>query len=128
MNLAQRIVVGAVGIAALLMMLYPPFYVRAANGVLSNLGYHFLLDPPSRSGPVFGLVHVPTLLVQFVALVIVGAAAWFAVGGVKLRKRPPQAEPRFNPARAAEIMAETELAARSGATAQSISDRNAQIQ
>ena len=105
MKTPQKLVVTVIGIAALLLMLYPPFYIRGANGVATNLGYHFLLDPPRR-GEIVALIHVPTLLVQFVGLLLVGGAASIVAGSVQftLKRVGVGPGPKFNPAVAAAII------------------------
>lgn len=80
MNLLQKIAVAAVGIAALGMLLFPPFYARASSGAEINLGYAFVLDPP-RDGRA--LVHTPTLYAQLVGLLVVGAAGWLLAGSIR---------------------------------------------
>ena len=90
MNAMQRLVLIAIGLGALVMLLYPPFYLRFPNGVVDNLGYHFLFDPPYRS-TVTASVHTPTLLVQLLGLLITGVSAWFLVGTSLSRRRDPAA-------------------------------------
>jgi hypothetical protein len=95
-NTTQRLVLVAVGVVALAMFLFPPFYLRYANGVVANLGYHFLFDPPTERGlRAAGLVHAPTLLVQFLGLLVVGGVAWLLGGALPARKERP-AERRSN--------------------------------
>lgn len=89
----QRLVLVAVGLGAVVMLLFPPFYMRYANGVTSNLGYHFLFDPPNRSR-IVGLVHVPTLSVQFLVLFIVGGSMWFLAGTAQSRRKGAPASAR----------------------------------
>jgi hypothetical protein len=85
MNTVQRLVLIAITLGALIIFLYPPFYVRYPTGVESNLGYHFLLDPPSRSG-IVAFVHVPTLLIQSLGLLIVGGSVWLVAGTLPWRR------------------------------------------
>jgi len=89
MNVLQRLVLIAVGLGALLMLLYPPFYMRYPNGVVDNLGYHFLFDPPYRS-QVTASVYAPTLLVQLLGLVI-GVSVWLLLGTSRQSRRDPEA-------------------------------------
>jgi len=96
MNTMQRLVLMAVGIGALMMLLYPPFYLQYPNGVINNRGYHYLFDPPYRSG-LTASVQASTLLVQLLGLVIVGVSAWFLAGSFPLRRKDPAA--RATPAR-----------------------------
>ena len=106
MNRAQRIVLALVAAAAALMLVYPPFYTQLPNGLVDNLGYGYILDPPEL-GRLHGVVNAATLLVQLIGLSIVGALMWLLAAGVRFH-RPKKAPPpgTFNPAVAAEIMAQ----------------------
>lgn len=71
------------------MILYPPFHIRYANGVIDNLGYHWLFDPPYESG-LTGVVHIPTLFVQLVGLAILGSVLWVTSGFFSTRQQENQ--------------------------------------
>ena len=79
MNVVRRLLLISVGLGAVVILLYPPFYMRYPNGVVDNLGYHFLFDPPARSG-ITASVYSRTLLAQLLGLAIVGVSAWLLVG------------------------------------------------
>jgi hypothetical protein len=59
------------------MLLFPPFDLRLANGVVMNLGYGFLLDPPKR-GQMAGSVDIGLLLVQWVGVLILAVPFWLS--------------------------------------------------
>lgn len=72
----KRIVIGA-AVAVLLTLLFPPFHFRLPNGVVINLGYGFLFDPPQRSAGYVGSVTVDLLLVEWVAIALVSGILWW---------------------------------------------------
>lgn len=85
MNMTQRLVLIAIALGTLVMLLWPPFYTQYANGVVDNLGYHYLFSPPQQ-GRAMGIVHAPTLFVQFLGLLIIGGTAWFLSGSFGQKK------------------------------------------
>lgn len=75
MKEAQRIVLIGVAAVILAMLLYPPYrlYGYGSNSnSLQDSGYAFLFDLPFRAS-----VDVPTLLIQWVGILTVGAIAFF---------------------------------------------------
>jgi hypothetical protein len=81
MNDNQRMVLIAVVGIVLLMLLFPPFQIRFATGVVRNLGYGFLLSPPVYSSYSYpdtpGAVNIGMLVTQWVGIIIAGAVAFF---------------------------------------------------
>jgi len=72
MNQKQRNVLVAVLLAVVLMAAYPPFHFHGQNGVVVNLGYAWLIDPP-RWGNAAATVDITMLLTQWFGVAIVGA-------------------------------------------------------
>jgi len=52
------------------MLLFPPFHVMYAPGIVIDKGYAFILDPPRFWGTVEGTVNMKLLLAQIGAVVI----------------------------------------------------------
>ena len=77
MNENQKKVCQAIVIAIVAMTLYPPFHFQGLNGVVLNLGYGWLLDPPHYSGTILGSVNIGMLLMQWLGVLIVGAIGFF---------------------------------------------------
>lgn len=75
-NVVQRAVLAATGLAAATMVLNPPFSFRYPTGVVENLGYHLILDPPNNRNGITAPVDAATLLAQLAGLLVVGAAAF----------------------------------------------------
>ena len=71
MNSKQRTVLMWVGGAIIAALLYPPFAHHWPNGAVSSAGFAFLFAPPSRA-----LVDVGTLLIEWLAVVVVGTIAF----------------------------------------------------
>lgn len=86
MNTLQRLALIAIGVGAVLMCLYPPFYFQYPNGALVNGGYTFLFDPPER-GSMIALVQAPTLIGQLLGLAVVGSSAWLLAGKRQMKER-----------------------------------------
>ena len=60
-----------------LMIVFPPFYIEI-RGRTNNLGYSFILDPPSFGG-WSGRIDALVLVAQFVGVGVVTALLWLAV-------------------------------------------------
>jgi hypothetical protein len=60
------------------MLIYPPFHVIGKDGVVINMGYGWLFDPPRRSF-IDANVNVSMLLIQWVGALIIGGLAFFLV-------------------------------------------------
>lgn len=67
---------------ALLALLFPPFYIRLQNGIILNMGYSLLFDPPRR-GEIVASVDAPLVLLEWAVIAAITGVAWFIV-----RKRP----------------------------------------
>lgn len=75
MNQSQRKVLFWAGAVVVVMLLFPPFVAHYRTGTVENCGYEFLLTPPNSSCTV----DIAVLLVQWIAVAIVGAILWFAL-------------------------------------------------
>lgn len=76
MNDKQRnVVIGAI-IAVIVALAYPPFHLHARPGIIINLGYSWLWEPPAR-GSLFGTVNVSLLVVEWLAIALVAGALWW---------------------------------------------------
>lgn len=79
MNTVQRLI-GITAAAAIVgMALYPPFVFVAPNGVTINLGYAWILDPPTFSR-LAGSVNVMMLLAQWAGTLVVAAIGFILAG------------------------------------------------
>ena len=58
------------------MLVYPPFQLSLRNGVIFNMGYGWLFEPPRR-GAIAAIVNVSMLLIQWFAVLVVGCLAFF---------------------------------------------------
>lgn len=78
MNKDQRTILWLLGAVLFTMLVFPPFYFQYSTGVIDNLGYRLIFNPPTVgdgfNSPA-GLIHVPTLLLQIlVAILLAGIA------------------------------------------------------
>ncbi len=80
MNKRQQTILHVCIALIVAMLLFPPFHVRLANGIVANLGYGFLLDPPLR-GSIAGSIDVSVLIVQWVAVILVCGVLWWLAKG-----------------------------------------------
>lgn len=71
--LVQRKLACVTVLAMMVALLFPPFYATL-DGVTINLGYGFLLSPPTVGG-VFAMVQVPLYATQLAALATMGCLA-----------------------------------------------------
>lgn len=62
--------------AALLALLFPPFYARFPNGAVFNMGYSWLFDPPVK-GSITASVDVSMVLLEWVVIAVITGVAWF---------------------------------------------------
>jgi len=76
MNKNQKIVSLSTVVLIVFFLLYPPFRFYSRDGVIINMGYSFILDPPKVHGDPFCVVDTTMLLLQWVAVVIVGFILW----------------------------------------------------
>ncbi|HOD79761.1 MAG TPA: hypothetical protein PKI10_16025 [Syntrophorhabdus sp.] len=72
MNDKQKKVLIASAVTVLVMLLYPPFHVVWEGGKVLSMGYGWIFDPP-----IYSTVNTGLLLTQWVAVLIVGAIAYF---------------------------------------------------
>ena len=88
MNTIQRTILVATAGLLIVMLLFPPFEAKA-DGRTENLGYSFILKPPSdswrtRSGKywrrvrITGSVRVRMLGLQFLTVITAGGILFFA--------------------------------------------------
>lgn len=80
MNSRQRIILKLALAALILAFLFPPFYGRLANGIISNLGYGFIFDPP-KFGALIGSVDIGILVVEWILIVAITGVAWWLSEG-----------------------------------------------
>jgi hypothetical protein len=71
MTRPQRILLSMVAISIVVMVLVPPFVMKA-RGMVQNLGYSFIGDPPLSAYDTPGTVNVELLCLQVVAALLVG--------------------------------------------------------
>lgn len=76
MNTNQKRIITAVIVIIVGMLLYPPFQVIAKNGIVFNMGYDWIFDPPKRRY-IGANVNVSMLLIQWVGVLVVGGLAFF---------------------------------------------------
>jgi len=74
----QKWVLAALIFVIFAMLIYPPFHVIGKDGVVINMGYGWLFDPPRRRF-VDANVNVSMLLIQWVGALIIGGLAFFLV-------------------------------------------------
>lgn len=60
------------------MIAYPPFHVVGINGVVFNMGYGWIFDPPQR-GYMTATVNISMLLTQWIGVLVVGVIAFFVL-------------------------------------------------
>ena len=66
-------------IIILIMILFPPFHVVYAPGIVINEGYHFLNNPPSFRDQIVATVDMKSLFVQLFAVIILASMHLFIV-------------------------------------------------
>ena len=59
------------------MLMFPPFQFRVQNGVVLNLGYGFIFNPPLVNAAAEGSVNIGMLVVQWLGVIIVGGLILF---------------------------------------------------
>lgn len=81
MNSKQRVVLICAAAAVIIAMLFPPFDIRFPNGVTRNIGYGFLFSPAeyatSLGSSYPGSVNVSLLAMEWAAIILVAAVAWW---------------------------------------------------
>jgi small-conductance mechanosensitive channel len=68
------LIVAAICVA--LLLLFPPFYVHLPDGMLSNKGHAFVLNPPNH-GVLVARVDTPVLAADIFGVVVIAALAFF---------------------------------------------------
>ncbi len=63
----------------LVTLLFPPFVIEL-NGATFGLGWNFLFNAPKYGNSFRGVVNVPLLLAEWLAIVLMGAIGWFLAG------------------------------------------------
>jgi hypothetical protein len=79
MNSKQQTILFISAAVIFSMLLFPPFHLRLENGAEFNMGYSFLFNPPSLSTNAFGTINIGTLLVQWVAVILIAGILLLAV-------------------------------------------------
>jgi hypothetical protein len=69
----------------LIMILFPPFHVVYAPGIVIYEGYHFLYSPPSFQGRIVASVDIRSLFVQLFAVIALASMHLYIV-----RDKPKQ--------------------------------------
>lgn len=77
MSRSRTQILMATAIAAVVMLLFPPFEIRLDSATL-NMGYGFLLSPPHQ-GSVSASISLGVLVAQWAVLAFVGFIAWIVV-------------------------------------------------
>ena len=69
----KNILVGVI-IMIVAMLVYPPFQYTGEGGIVTNMGYDWIYDPPHYLGRynAQAIVNVPVLLVQWLGVILVG--------------------------------------------------------
>lgn len=87
-NMKQRRIAMASLAAIILCLAFPPFEIHLQGGIVSNLGYAFIFNPPQWRDLV-GSVNVAVLVSEWLVVAIVGVTLCW------LNKEPPtEAGPR----------------------------------
>jgi len=77
MNKIQKWILIGVIVVIVVMFFFPPFYGSITDGRTVNCGYHFILSD------IRCRINEPTLLTQWVGVLIVGWIAYFIAKGSK---------------------------------------------
>ena len=57
-----------------LTLAFPPFQITFQGGVVRNLGYSFILNPPRYSDRNAGSVNIGLLAMQWLGILIIGVS------------------------------------------------------
>jgi hypothetical protein len=76
MNEKQRKVLVVIAVAVLAMLIYPPYvqYLGGETDTVSSSSYAFIFDLP-----IFSTIHAPTLLIQWLGVLVVGGIVFLVV-------------------------------------------------
>lgn len=76
-NSPQRFILAMTALTIALMLLYPPFEFQVSSGVTVNMGYAFILSPPTfKTSPAVCPIAATTLLLQWLAVLLIGGIAF----------------------------------------------------
>lgn len=75
MNKTQKMIVKCAVAALAAMLVYPPFQIEF-RGIIHNLGYALIFEPP-RWGNYTGTVNLGLLLLQWLGVIIVAGMLWW---------------------------------------------------
>ena len=76
-NKVQRVVILTGAAIMVLMLIYPPFHA-IRNGIITNMGYAFIMNPPKLIGyRIYAEVNHIMLLAQIaIAVIVVALSVW----------------------------------------------------
>ncbi len=78
MNKHQALILFIAAAIIVVMLLFPPFQYQEPREAVLNLGYGFIFSPPTNRYGHLGTVDKGMLLVQWVAVALVGGILCFA--------------------------------------------------
>jgi len=81
MNKYQKIIIILLALIIFFMLIFPPFQLKSANLTI-NKGYAFLFNPPNLA-----TVNIGMLLIQWIAVLLIGTLAFFLAKGQNRRSR-----------------------------------------
>jgi hypothetical protein len=76
MNEKQKTVLIVVASVVSAMLVYPPFHIIVTGGRVIGRGYSWILNLPVLSNGLYGTVDIGLLLIQWIAVLIVGALTY----------------------------------------------------
>ena len=97
MNGRQKAILIISVLVLLLMFLFPPFYAQPGGGYAINMGYGFLLMPPSD----VATVNLPQLAMQWLVVIAIAGVAWLLVGNKSRASQSQGAQAGDTPGREA---------------------------
>lgn len=74
MNIHGRIILAAVIAIFIVIFAFPPFQI-VSNGIIINMGYSWILSPPTRNG-IAAIVNTNMLLMELLGVILIGGAAF----------------------------------------------------
>jgi hypothetical protein len=81
MNDKQKVSLVIVIVVVAVMLLFPPFNFTSMNGIIFNLGYGFIFDPPTlenpSGSPLTGAVDIGVLITQWIGVLVIGGITFF---------------------------------------------------
>jgi hypothetical protein len=80
MNNKEKKIFVITAVLILATLLFPPFSYYGSDGVTMNMGYSFILSPPSYGGGrVLGIVNVGLLFMQWLGILLVTGISIYLV-------------------------------------------------